>query len=199
MKSKFHQKKNKNKHCNPTRARRLVSPALPFIACAMVDSTICSGSAAALSSRLSSRRAALFASRRCCLFASPLASLRRWASLRLCDAARLNADRRRSGLDGCSFLSLLPLSFLRSHTPLPLYRRSSSPPLFAASPRFVASLLSLPFYAVRLFSLRHRSCLCRSAPLFALGSFLAFFASALRSCEGINRQCVCMWMCTALC
>ena len=173
------------------RARPL-APLLTSCCCeSLLRPAIFSGSAAPLS-----RRAApLVAPRSSLLVAaassSPLASLRRWASLRLCDAA-LNADPHPVLMDAgllALFLSLLPLPFLLAAA-LSLYRRSSSPPLFAASPRFAASLLSLPFYAVRgsaaIFSVWRLS-LPFSAPFCS--SSLSF-ARALRSCEGINRRTV---------
>ncbi|MDC0526083.1 hypothetical protein OAO87_03695 [bacterium] len=95
------------------------------------------------------------------------------------------------------------------------------PLVAAASPLFTATLLS-HFIAAPLClpSFRRLSSLCiitpslcRSmpfgfslcgiAPLFAAQlpscSSLSLSARALRSCEGIDRQCVCVLTCTALC
>ena len=100
---------------------------------------------------------------------SPLASLRRWASLRLCDAA-LNADPHPVLMDAgllALFLSLLPLPFLLAATLLSHFiaaplRLPSSPPLHALQHHSSLSLFYAVRLLVRLFSLRHRSCLCHS-------------------------------------
>ena len=98
-----------------------------------------------------------------------------------------------------------------------LSSRCCRSPFFAATllSHFIAAPLRLPS-SPPLHALQHHSSLCRSMPfgfslcgiapgslpllssLLRLGSFFAFFARALRSCEGINRQCVCMWMCTVM-
>ena len=134
---------------------------------------------------VSSRRSSLLVA---AASSSPLASLRRWASLRLCDAARLNADPilMDAGLDGCrlSFLSLLPPLSSPPHSYL-----TSSPLLFAYPLRRLSTTQTLcrsrPF---RRFGFLFAASLLS---LFAaqLPSWLfAFFARALRSCEGIDRQ-----------
>ena len=104
---------------------------------------------------------------------SPLASLRRWASLRLCDAA-LNADPHPVLMDA-GLLTLFPLVaaaplsslFSQPHSSLTL-----SPLLFASPLRRLSTLCSItPLFAV----------LCRSAFLFAASLLSLPFSSPLRT------------------